>query len=174
MREKKGGALQKLKKRLSHSFGRLSEYRNCNWTKAIDYTTNYGHTQYLLLKKSGKQTKAKGNNNNKSGNKSQTINGNKKKKRERELWQKHRQICVGAVAAPNTMEYVCRYTDIYKQYIQYIRYIYIYIMPTMGTHKLVYCAMGKCCEASLWIIASCKLAIINWVAGKVSYKAIKF
>lgn len=27
MREKKGGALQKLKKRLSHSFGRLSEYR---------------------------------------------------------------------------------------------------------------------------------------------------
>jgi len=25
MREKKGGALQKLKKRLSHSFGRLSE-----------------------------------------------------------------------------------------------------------------------------------------------------
>lgn len=41
-------------------------------------------TQYLLLKKSGKQTKAKGNNNNKSGNKSQTINGNKKK-RERTL-----------------------------------------------------------------------------------------
>lgn len=26
MREKKGGALQKLKKRLSHSFGRLCEY----------------------------------------------------------------------------------------------------------------------------------------------------
>lgn len=26
MREKKGGALQKLKKRLSHSFGRLSKY----------------------------------------------------------------------------------------------------------------------------------------------------
>lgn len=28
MREKKGGALQKLKKRLSHSFGRLSEYHH--------------------------------------------------------------------------------------------------------------------------------------------------
>lgn len=26
MREKKGGALQKLKKRLSHSFGRLSKF----------------------------------------------------------------------------------------------------------------------------------------------------
>lgn len=128
MREKKGGALQKLKKRLSHSFGRLSEYRNCNWTNAIDYTTNCGHTQYLLLKKSGKQTKANGNNNNKSGNKSQTINGNKKKRereRGRELWQKHRQICVGAVAAPYTMEYVCRYTDIYKLYIQYIVYLSI-------------------------------------------------
>lgn len=30
MREKKGGALQKLKKRLSHSFGRLSEYKPYN------------------------------------------------------------------------------------------------------------------------------------------------
>lgn len=28
MREKKGGALQKLKKRLSHSFGRLCKYYN--------------------------------------------------------------------------------------------------------------------------------------------------
>lgn len=27
MREKKGGALQKLKKRLSHSFGRLSKFK---------------------------------------------------------------------------------------------------------------------------------------------------
>lgn len=29
MREKKGGALQKLKKRLSHSFGRLCKYIMC-------------------------------------------------------------------------------------------------------------------------------------------------
>lgn len=42
MREKKGGALQKLKKRLSHSFGRLCKYnyrpllllrRGCGWGK---------------------------------------------------------------------------------------------------------------------------------------------
>lgn len=31
MREKKGGALQKLKKRLSHSFGRLCKYKNILW-----------------------------------------------------------------------------------------------------------------------------------------------
>lgn len=41
MREKKGGALQKLKKRLSHSFGRLSKSRiyprfifNCAWVSS--------------------------------------------------------------------------------------------------------------------------------------------
>lgn len=43
MREKKGGALQKLKKRLSHSFGRLCKYNyrplffycggGCGWGK---------------------------------------------------------------------------------------------------------------------------------------------
>lgn len=50
MREKKGGALQKLKKRLSHSFGRLSKsfcYTfNFNWKR--NYYKGVSHEEYYI------------------------------------------------------------------------------------------------------------------------------